>query len=144
MNVYSGSGSGEKDLFSVNKTHFVVHPYMYNERIFRIRFRRKGFVLCTQNIMMNTHGLWIKQRVLEISGKNTHWKCTNCKISILHSESRNKGKGNGAGLAWESQSHCFADQYGNLTHTLLVQTHNMTTVKKIAKYCRQLIIIKLE
>ena len=24
-----------------------------------------------------------------------------------------KGKGNGAGLAWESESHCFADQYGN-------------------------------
>ena len=28
---------------------------------------------------------------------------------------RNKGKGNGAGLAWESQSHCFADKFGN-TH----------------------------
>ena len=22
-----------------------------------------------------------------------------------------KGKGNGAGLAWESQSHCFADEF---------------------------------
>ena len=28
---------------------------------------------------------------------------------------RNKGKGNGAGLAWESQSHCFADKFG-ITH----------------------------
>ena len=27
----------------------------------------------------------------------------------------NKGKGNGAGLAWESQSHCFADKLG-ITH----------------------------
>ena len=24
---------------------------------------------------------------------------------------KNKGKGNGAGLAWESQSHCFADEF---------------------------------
>ena len=42
----------------------------------------------------------------------------------------NKGKGNGAGLASESQSHCFADVLH--THTLLVQTHNMTTDKEIA------------
>ena len=42
---------------------------------------------------------------------------------------RNKGKGNGAGLAWESSV--------NFTHTLLVQTHNMTTVKEIAEQCRQ-------
>ena len=27
----------------------------------------------------------------------------------------NKGKGNGTGLAWESQSHCFADKFG-ITH----------------------------
>ena len=43
---------------------------------------------------------------------------------------RNKGKGNGAGLAWESSV--------NFTHTLLVQTHNMTTVKEIAEKCCQL------
>jgi len=24
---------------------------------------------------------------------------------------KNKGKGNGAGLAWESKSHCFADEF---------------------------------
>ena len=42
---------------------------------------------------------------------------------------RDKGKGNGAGLPWESQSHCFADEL----HTLLVQKHNMTTVKEIAE-----------
>ena len=28
---------------------------------------------------------------------------------------RNKGKGNGAQLAWESHSHCFADKFG-ITH----------------------------
>ena len=27
-----------------------------------------------------------------------------------------KGKGNGAGLAWDSQSHCFADEFV-ITHT---------------------------
>ena len=57
---------------------------------------------------------------------------------MLLTGNRNKGKGNGAGLARESQSHCIADQYGNLTHTLLVQTHNMTTVKEIAEQCCQL------
>ena len=31
------------------------------------------------------------------------------------SGNKNKGKGNGAGLAWESQSHCFADEFP-LTH----------------------------
>ena len=33
----------------------------------------------------------------------------------LRPGNRNKGKGNGAGLAWESQSHCFADKFG-ITH----------------------------
>ena len=33
-------------------------------------------------------------------------------INIISSGNRNKGKGNGAGLAWESQSHCFADEFG--------------------------------
>ena len=33
---------------------------------------------------------------------------------------------------------CFADQYSKLTHSLLVQTHNMTTVKEIVEQCRQL------
>ena len=56
------------------------------------------------------------------------------------SGNKNKGKGNGAGLVWESQSHCFADEFvtSYYTHTLLVQTHNMTTVKEIAEQCRQL------
>ena len=39
---------------------------------------------------------------------------------------RNKRKGNGAGLTWESQSHCFADEFGS------------PTVKEIAEQCRQL------
>ena len=29
---------------------------------------------------------------------------------------KNKGKENGAGLAWESQLHCFADEFG-IPHT---------------------------
>ena len=29
---------------------------------------------------------------------------------MLTTGNKNKGKGNGAGLAWESQSHCFADE----------------------------------
>ena len=46
------------------------------------------------------------------------------------SENKNKGKGNGAGLVQTcSLFH---------KHTLLVQTHNMTTVKDIAEQCRQL------
>ena len=56
----------------------------------------------------------------------------------LYPGNRNKGKGNGAGPARESQSHCFADQYSKLTNTLLVQTHNMITVKEIVEQCRQL------
>ena len=60
------------------------------------------------------------------------------KFNAKFPGNRNKRKGNGAGLARESQSHCFADHYGNLTHTLLVQTHNMTTVKEIAEQCCQL------
>jgi len=45
-------------------------------------------------------------------------------LTLFKAVNMNKGKGNGAGLAWESQSHCFADQYGNLTHTLLEQTQH--------------------
>ena len=58
---------------------------------------------------------------------------------------RNIGKGNGAGPARESQSHCFADQYRKLTNTLLVQTHNMTTDYSQGN-CRTMssIIIELE
>jgi len=36
-------------------------------------------------------------------------------LGIKHrspSGNRNKGKGKGDGLAWASQSHCFADEFG--------------------------------
>ena len=33
-------------------------------------------------------------------------------LTLFKAGNRNKGKGNGAGLAWESQSHCFADEFG--------------------------------
>ena len=36
-------------------------------------------------------------------------------VNLAESGNRNKGKGNGAGLAWESQSHCFADKF-DITH----------------------------
>ena len=38
---------------------------------------------------------------------------------------RNKGKGNSAGLAWESQSHCFADEFGiPCTHSFGTDTQH--------------------
>ena len=33
-----------------------------------------------------------------------------CTLYSVQSGNKNKGKGNGAGLAWGSQSHCFADE----------------------------------
>ena len=57
-----------------------------------------------------------------------------------HAGNNNNGKGNGAGLARESQSHCFADEFG-ITHAhSFVQTYNMTTVKAIAEQYRQLLL----
>ena len=48
-------------------------------------------------------------------------------ILILSGQIRewNKGKGNGVGLQTSSVLH---------THTLLVQTHNMTTVKEMTEH----------
>ena len=42
--------------------------------------------------------------------------CWNFNFYPSWSGNNNKGKGNGAGLAWESQSHCFADKFG-ITHS---------------------------
>ena len=58
---------------------------------------------------------------------------------------RNKGKGNGAGLAWESQSHCacFADKLGKLyRHSFGTDTQHDYSQGN----CRTMmsIIIKLE
>ena len=47
---------------------------------------------------------------------------------------RNKGgKGNGAGLAWESQSHCFADEFG-ITHAHSFGTDTQHDYSQIFKY----------
>ena len=46
-----------------------------------------------------------------------------------HPGNKNKGKGNDTALQTSSLLH---------THTLLVPTHNMITVKEIAEHCRQL------
>ena len=49
-------------------------------------------------------------------------------------------KGKEIELVWHEKASRTALQTSkvNLTHTLLVQTHNMTTVKEIAEQCRQL------
>ena len=50
-------------------------------------------------------------------------------------------KGREMALVWHEKANRTALQTSSLyihTHTLLVQTHNMTTVKEIAEQCRQL------
>ena len=49
-------------------------------------------------------------------------------------------KGREMALVWHEKASRTALQTSSLlhTHTLLVQTHNMTTVKEIAEQCRQL------
>ena len=42
-------------------------------------------------------------------------------ICVFLSGNKNKGKGNGAGLAWECQSHCFADEF------LITHSHSFGT-----------------
>ena len=52
-------------------------------------------------------------------------------------EKKNKVKGNG--LVWHEKASRAADEFViTHTHTLLIQTHNMTTVKEIAEQCCQL------
>ena len=46
-------------------------------------------------------------------------------IRGLHAGNKNKRKGNGAGLAWESQSHCFADGFViTNAHSFGTDTHH--------------------
>ena len=49
-------------------------------------------------------------------------------------------KGREMALVWHEKASRTSFQMSSLlhTHTILVQTHNMTTVKEIAEYCRQL------
>ena len=49
-------------------------------------------------------------------------------------------KGKEMALVWHEKASCTALQTSSviLTPTLLVQTHNMTTVKEIAEQCLQL------
>ena len=71
------------------------------------------------------------------------WKLLKIILDLLGKQNKgiftgkkNKGKGNGA----DEKARCTALQTVSLlhTHTLLVQTHNMTTVKESAEKCRQL------
>ena len=55
----------------------------------------------------------------------------------------NKEKRNGAGLAWESQSHCFADKFGKpYTHSFDTDTQHDYSQRN----CRTMlpIIVKIE
>ena len=55
------------------------------------------------------------------------------------SGNKNKEKGNGAGLAGESQSQCFADGFLiSDAHSFWYRHTHMTTVKESAEQCRQL------
>ena len=64
-------------------------------------------------------------------------------ICVFLSGNKNKGKGNGAGLAWECQSHWFADEF------LITHAHSFGTDTQheySQENCRTMssIIIKLE
>ena len=68
---------------------------------------------------------------------------TRCGDERIIPGNRNKGKGNGAGLEWESQSHCFADKFGKpYTHSFGTDTQHDYRQGN----CRTMfsIIIKLE
>ena len=60
-------------------------------------------------------------------------------LIVLSWGNRNKGKGNGAGLVWESQSHCFADEFGiPYTYSSVTDTHDdsdpwLSLIKKEVK-----------
>ena len=72
----------------------------------------------------------------------TDRKSVQCYLKVL-SGNRNKGKGNCAGLAWESQSYGFADKFGKrYTHSFDTDTHHDYSQGN----CRTMlsIIIKLE
>ena len=61
------------------------------------------------------------------------------------SGNRNKGKGNGAGLSWESQSHCFADKFGKpYTHSFGTDTQHDYSQGNCRTMLSLPIIIKLE
>ena len=78
---------------------------------------------------------WLDQALMESANK-----CVEC---LILTGNRNKGKGNGAGLAWESQWHCFADEL-SITYTHSFDTDTQHDYNQ--GNCRTMssIIIKLE
>ena len=68
----------------------------------------------------------------------------------LNSGNKNKGKGSGAGLAWENQSHCFADEFViTHAHSFGTDTHhdnsqgNCRTMSIIIKLVKRVVYGKL-
>ena len=63
--------------------------------------------------------------------------CSSTRLSQFESGNKNKGNENGTGLAWKASSTALQTTLLPHTHSLLVQTHNMTTVKESAEqYCQ--------
>ena len=47
------------------------------------------------------------------------------ETNVINPGNRNKGKGNGAGVPWESQPHCFVGKFGNpYTHSFGTDTQH--------------------
>ena len=51
---------------------------------------------------------WKSSSMYLLMQRRQYVKNVNCKLGTRN---KNKGKGDDAGLAWESQSHCFADEF---------------------------------
>ena len=83
-------------------TCYCVHTYT-------ISALRQYMLLCTHLHSQYTRTIHVFSVLLFTMHSNN--TCVLCP----YTPNRNKGKGNGAGLAWESQSHCFADEFG-ITH----------------------------
>ena len=87
--------------------------------------------------------VWTFVRNIQFFSNNTFVVFHCLKYFWLIPGNKNKGKGNGAGLAWESQSHCFADEFV-ITHA---HSFGSDTQHDFSQgHCRTMssIIIKLE
>ena len=93
----------------------------------------------TQGIRVKSY-LWYYSLWVNLSGCT--WTIRNNNYNRPKTGNSNKGKRNGAGLAWESKSDCFADKFGKpYTHSFGTDTQH----DYIQGNCRTMlsIIIKL-